>query len=124
MNTTPAVSVLPLPLPLSLLLCLLLVLSSFPSAIMSVNAADPTAHPQQGNVDADTSSQYLAMLKVEDLQQMLHEKRQPFHHLRTKEELIQALVQLEREEELALKVQATAAQRPTQHVLRVLYCSG
>ncbi|KAH9597421.1 hypothetical protein LSM04_004828 [Trypanosoma melophagium] len=128
MNRMLVISILPLSLSFSFLLCLLLVLSSIPSAVMPVNAADPGAHAQQkkqqkqknDDVDGDLASHYLAMLTVEDLQQMLHEKHQPFHHLRTKQELIRALVKIEQEEELALKVQAGA----TQHVLRVLYCSG
>ncbi|EAN86686.1 hypothetical protein, conserved [Trypanosoma cruzi] len=75
--------------------------------------------------DDDSLFKYLEMLEVSDLRQMLHEKKQPFHHLRSKQELIHAIITLEKKEKLVEKLRRrrdTKASRP--HVLRVEYCSG
>ncbi|ESL11741.1 hypothetical protein TRSC58_00502 [Trypanosoma rangeli SC58] len=76
-----------------------------------------------GDADADgaaSSFRHLEMLEVGDLRQMLHEKHQPFQHLHTKQQLIDALVELHKKEELVEKIR----RRRQQHVLRVEYCSG
>ncbi|RNF00632.1 hypothetical protein TraAM80_07556 [Trypanosoma rangeli] len=75
------------------------------------------------DADADvaaSSFEHLEMLEVGDLRQMLHEKQQPFQHLHTKQQLINALVELHKKEKLVEKIR----RHRRQHVLRVEYCSG
>ncbi|KEG11528.1 hypothetical protein DQ04_02531040 [Trypanosoma grayi] len=97
-----------------LLLALLLLSSPLSAAVVNADAAD-----EKSRYD------HLQMLTVADLKQMLHEKRQPFLHLRTKNELINALVEVEKKEELINSIQQGDSMKQRKpHVLRVEYCSG
>nr|CCC90361.1 conserved hypothetical protein [Trypanosoma congolense IL3000] len=73
--------------------------------------------------DESTESRYkhLQLLEVTDLKQVLHEKGEPFHHLRTKKELIEAVLQVEKREEAFSKARMSDT---VQHEVRVEYCSG
>ncbi|EAN86844.1 hypothetical protein C3747_486g34c [Trypanosoma cruzi] len=105
----------------SLLLVFLLVM--FTTVHGAAGDDDRDASDTEG--DDDSSFKYLEMLEVSDLRQMLHEKKEPFHHLQSKQELIHAIITLEKKEKLVKKLRRqrdTTTNRP--HVLRVEYCSG
>ncbi|RNF07669.1 uncharacterized protein Tco025E_07345 [Trypanosoma conorhini] len=106
---------------------LALLLLALLAAAMLTPVAGGAAADADGDADGDASSfGHLEMLEVGDLRQMLHEKQQPFQHLRTKQELIDAIVELQKREALAerLRRQRGAGAARRQHVLRVEYCSG
>lgn len=74
--------------------------------------------------DESSFYEHLSKLEISDLKQMLHEKNYQFYHLRTKEELIQALIEIYKQDEIMKNFKTKVNSNVEKHVLRVEYCSG
>ncbi|CBH10986.1 hypothetical protein, conserved [Trypanosoma brucei gambiense DAL972] len=91
------------------------------AAFLAANAGSATNVDNEATDYSSHRYKYLEMLKEADLKQMLHEKGEAFHHLRSKRELILAVLKLEKREEALRKARVTDT---VQHEVRVEYCSG
>lgn len=71
------------------------------------------------------ASYHLRGLETADLKAILHDRGIDTSHIKSRDELIQTVDALQREDELAsVSSKRSGALTPQKHTLRVLYCSG